>query len=49
MCDHAESQGKAPAELAGVKVEGEIMWLTVTQNARARQQKLDSPKPQATT
>jgi hypothetical protein len=31
---HEALKGKTPAEVAGIKVEGENKWLTLIQNAR---------------
>jgi hypothetical protein len=34
---HEALNGKTPAELAGIKVEGENKWLTLIQNAKIRE------------
>jgi hypothetical protein len=33
---HEALEGKTPAEVAGIKIEGENKWLTLIQNASAK-------------
>jgi hypothetical protein len=41
---HMSLEGRTPAELAGIKVEGENKWLTIIQNASAATRKRTSLK-----
>jgi hypothetical protein len=38
---HMALEGRTPADLAGIKVQGENKWLTLIQNAAGRPTKLD--------
>ena len=38
---HMALDGKTPAEVAGIKVEGENKWLTLIQNASRKATKID--------
>ncbi|MGP8068859.1 MAG: hypothetical protein ACLP5V_03090 [Candidatus Bathyarchaeia archaeon] len=39
---HQALKGKTPAEVAGIRVEGENKWLTMIQNARLQKVDTDS-------
>ena len=41
---HMGLDGKTPADLAGIRVEGEDKWLTLIQNAASHPTKVDSEK-----
>jgi transposase-like protein len=43
---HMGLNGKTPADLAGIQVEGEDKWLTLIQNAASRPTKVDTDKNQ---
>jgi hypothetical protein len=38
---HEALEGKTPAELAGIKVEGENKWITLIQNSTSKNRKAD--------
>jgi transposase-like protein len=46
---HMALNGKTPADLAGIEVDGEDKWLTLIQNAAKHPSKLDSKKNPART
>ncbi len=46
MRPHQALDGKTPADLAGIEVQGENKWLTLIQNAACRPTKLDNDKKQ---
>lgn len=33
FCEHEWLNGKTPAEIAGIKIEGKNKWMTIIQNA----------------
>lgn len=46
---HMGLNGKTPADLAGIQVEGNDKWLTLIQNAAKHPSKFDSKKNPTTT